>query len=111
MENSKNLLLKRLYQSQQESFRLAPSQSNTYLLNKDLIHNNYEIYPFKTLQCMVKARCEGLNLNFRPYGSVAEVQCCMRNMFAVLTVLARSYLKSEKNYVTNKVKKQKLLIH
>ena len=28
---------------------------------------------------MAKARCEGLNLNFRPYGS-AEVQYCMCNM-------------------------------
>ena len=26
------------------------------------------------------ARCEGLNLNFRAYGSAAEVQCCMCNI-------------------------------
>ena len=32
---------------------------------------------------MAKARCEGLHLNFRPYGTVADVQCCMCNMIVV----------------------------
>ena len=29
---------------------------------------------------MAEARCEGLNLNFKPYGSVGEVLFCMCNM-------------------------------
>ena len=36
---------------------------------------------------MAKARWEGLNLNFRPYGSEAEVQCCMCNMKEVKDTL------------------------
>ena len=36
---------------------------------------------------MAKARCVGLNLNFRPYGSLAEVQCSLYNMKEVENTL------------------------